>query len=265
MMGWMVHIDGGSRGNPGPAGAGVLVSRAGKVVFAAGYFLGRMTNNGAEYNGLLAGLNVLRCAGADSIEVYSDSELLVRQITGQYKVKSPDLRPLFEEALSLLRGFPDWRVQHIPRERNSEADKLANQAMDKRADVIVVDALGLSAAKALPAGRTTAAGGPSRETATSGSGNLLGAVKGQPGQGRAVEVVVLRGPAAGECPAGTKKGQVFTFTAVTPQVCVEACGAVVEAVLALLAAEDPDASSATMTPRCGRPGCGAVFEVRVRK
>ena len=252
-MSWTVHIDGGSRGNPGPAGAGVVIASANKVVFAAGYFLGRMTNNRAEYHGLLAGLRALQRAAADSIHIYSDSELLVRQIQGHYKVKSPDLRPLFEEARDLLGGFAGWEIAHIPRERNSQADKMANEAMDKRATVILRDTLGLGAGE-LPGG------GVAKSQVSAGP-----LVSGEESTGRAVEVEVIRGPESGRCPAGTRKGQVFAFTARTPDICVEACGAVIEAVLALLATADKDASSAAMTPRCGRPGCGAVFEVRVRK
>lgn len=135
-----IHIDGGARGNPGPAGAGVsIVDDDGRAVFEAGFFLGRMTNNMAEYNGLLRALAVAARAEATALDIYSDSELLVRQINGEYRVKSPKLRDLFDEASARLRRFADWRVSHVRREGNERADALANAAMDAGEDVIVTD------------------------------------------------------------------------------------------------------------------------------
>ena len=145
-MAWTAHIDGGSRGNPGPAAVGVhLADPTGAPVFAAGFSLGRKTNNQAEYQGLLTALEMLGRAHADEIEVVSDSELLVRQINGEYRVKSPILKPLFDQARLLLGGFRQWRVRHVLREYNVKADALANRAMDARADVIEHDPLGLAA------------------------------------------------------------------------------------------------------------------------
>ena len=129
-----IHIDGGSRGNPGDAGFGVHVTDAGGAVIAELYgYLGRATNNVAEYQALLHALRWATARGATEIAVFSDSELVVRQIEGRYKVKHPDLRPLYEQARILLTRFAKARVAHVPREENVEADRLANRALDERA------------------------------------------------------------------------------------------------------------------------------------
>ncbi len=134
----IAHIDGGSRGNPGPAAAGfILTDAAGAQLQARGVFLGRTTNNVAEYTGLIKALDAAAQLGAKQLAVFSDSELLVRQINGQYKVKSDLIRPLFEQAISLLAQFAGWQVRHVPREKNARADKLVNQALDARHDVEV--------------------------------------------------------------------------------------------------------------------------------
>ena len=132
-----VHIDGGSRGNPGPAGAGVVVAAAddGTVLHEAGYYLGHATNNVAEYNALLRGLEAAAALEADEVDVFSDSELLVRQMNGQYRVKNPGLRPLFEEATALAGRFGQFAILHVRREKNKEADRLVNQAINVKRDV----------------------------------------------------------------------------------------------------------------------------------
>ena len=128
-----LHVDGASRGNPGEAGFGVHVTDAAGSEVAALYgYLGRATNNVAEYQALLHGLRFALARGAARVEVYSDSELLVRQVEGRYRVKSPGLLPLHREAVSLLARFERVRVAHVPRERNREADALANRAVDER-------------------------------------------------------------------------------------------------------------------------------------
>jgi len=116
-----------------------LVDDAGEAVFEAGFFLGHMTNNMAEYNGLLQSLKAAGRTEATSLDIYSDSELLVRQINGEYRVKSPNLRGIFDEASAMLRRFSDWRVSHVRRESNTRADELANAAMDAGEDVVVTD------------------------------------------------------------------------------------------------------------------------------
>lgn len=132
----IIHTDGGSRGNPGIAGAGVVISEAdGPEVFAAGFFLGKTTNNVAEYTGLVKGLEAAVELNADEVNVFLDSELLVKQMNGQYKVKSPILKPLYDQAQQLLSNFKRSKIAHVYREHNSDADSFANQAMDAQADV----------------------------------------------------------------------------------------------------------------------------------
>ena len=127
----VVHVDGGSRGNPGPAAAGAVVSTPeGDVIDEATEFLGRTTNNVAEYRGLLLGLERARLLGATEIEIYNDSELVAHQINGRYKVKHPDMKPLYLEAMQRLREFGRWRLRSVPRAQNAAADALVNQALD---------------------------------------------------------------------------------------------------------------------------------------
>ncbi len=130
-----VFSDGASRGNPGPAGAGaVLVLASGEVVERLGLFLGTQTNNHAEYMGALLGLRRARALGAEEVELVADSQLLIRQLSGRYQVKSATLRPLYEEAQTLLASFRRHRLTHLPREENREADAMSNRAIDERLD-----------------------------------------------------------------------------------------------------------------------------------
>lgn len=130
----VIHVDGGSRGNPGPAAAAaVLSSPGGEVVDEAHEFLGVATNNVAEYQGVLLGLRRAKALGATEVEIVNDSELVARQINGQYKVKHPDMKPLFTEAMSALKGFEKWSIRNVPRAKNAEADALVNQALDSAA------------------------------------------------------------------------------------------------------------------------------------
>jgi ribonuclease HI len=128
-----VYSDGAARGNPGPAGAGaVLVEPNGQVVDRLGKYLGIQTNNFAEYMGLLLGLRRARELGVQEVEVYADSELMIRQLAGRYQVKSASLRPLYEEALDLLNRFSRVKLVHVPREMNSAADEMSNRAIDEK-------------------------------------------------------------------------------------------------------------------------------------
>jgi ribonuclease HI len=128
-----LYTDGAARGNPGPAGAGaVIVSPAGHIMAKVGKYLGETTNNVAEYTGLIIGLKRAKAMGLRELEVLADSELVVRQLSGEYQVKADHLRPLFEEARSLLAGFPDVELRHIPREENQQADDMSNRAIDLR-------------------------------------------------------------------------------------------------------------------------------------
>ncbi len=133
----IIHTDGGSRGNPGPGGAGfTLEDGQGNLLTARGIYLGKTTNNIAEYTAIKEALAAAREMGAESIRLFSDSELLVRQLNGQYKVKSDNLKALYGDCMDLLMGFKAWQVTHIYREQNKRADALANEAMDKKANVI---------------------------------------------------------------------------------------------------------------------------------
>ena len=124
-------MDGGARGNPGPAAAAAVISTPdGEVVDEAMEVLGEQTNNVAEYRGLLLGLRRARDLGATEVEVVNDSELVAKQLTGAYKVKHAGLRPLYVEAMRELRGFERWSVRSVPREQNAHADALVNQALD---------------------------------------------------------------------------------------------------------------------------------------
>jgi len=127
----VVHVDGGARGNPGPAAIGVVVADAdGRLLEEVAETIGETTNNVAEYRALLRGLERARALGADDVEVVGDSELVAKQVTGQYKVKHAGLRPLHAEALAALAAFPQWRVRTVPRAQNATADALVNAALD---------------------------------------------------------------------------------------------------------------------------------------
>jgi len=127
----VVHIDGASRGNPGPAAYGVVVDSAdGSRLAAFSGYLGKTTNNVAEYQGLLAALDHVLGKRYSRVHVRSDSELLTLQMKGVYKVKSPDLKPLYGRALELVARLESFSIEHVPRERNHEADRLANRALD---------------------------------------------------------------------------------------------------------------------------------------
>lgn len=126
-----LFVDGAARGNPGPAAIGVVVQDGrGRVIAEVGETLGETTNNVAEYRALLRGLREARKRKADDLEIRTDSDLLVRQINGTYRVKSPHLIPLHGEAIAALGVFRRWRIAHIPRTANAAADALANKALD---------------------------------------------------------------------------------------------------------------------------------------
>jgi ribonuclease HI len=127
----VVHVDGGSRGNPGPAAIGVVMSDpGGEVLEEMGERIGVATNNVAEYRALLRGLARAAELGAREIEIVNDSELVARQLTGAYRVKHAAMKPLYLEAMSALRGFERWQVRTVPREQNARADALVNRALD---------------------------------------------------------------------------------------------------------------------------------------
>src|SRR5690348_15954443 len=132
-VGWITaNVDGGARGNPGPAGYGVYIrDDSGAAIKQISEYLGYKTNNFAEYSALLAALQFAVDHGYRALRVISDSELMVRQMTGRYRVSSPDLKPLYEKARSLVRQLDKFGIEHVLRAQNKQADQLANQAMDR--------------------------------------------------------------------------------------------------------------------------------------
>jgi ribonuclease HI len=131
---WRLHCDGACRGNPGPAGAGmVLHDPQGRLQVRKGRYLGETTNNVAEYQALLLGLEEARKLAVKKLRVLADSELMVKQLNGHYRVKSPHLLPLWRQALQALQQFEAYAIMHVPREKNRLADEVANQAIDQQA------------------------------------------------------------------------------------------------------------------------------------
>ena len=128
---FFIYADGGSRGNPGPAGIGVVILDAGKKKVKEVFkYIGETTNNNAEYNALICGLEEVRSLGGDEIIINLDSELVVKQLNGEYRVKNSEIRPLFEEAIAGLKNFKSFEINHIDRSENKEADKLVNKAIN---------------------------------------------------------------------------------------------------------------------------------------
>ncbi len=157
-----LQFDGGSRGNPGPAGIGVVVAAAdGTPLVTLGRFIGRATNNVAEYRALITAMQEAKKLGAKHVLIRGDSELVVKQMTGVYRVKNPDMKVLYDEAQTILRTFARAKFEHNLRDKNELADALANKAMDRRADVTDVDA---------PAGKPSA---PAAETPPLAVGDTL--------------------------------------------------------------------------------------------
>jgi ribonuclease HI len=128
-----LYTDGASRGNPGLAGAGIVLQNdLGEELLANGHYLGRMTNNAAEYRALILGLDAALAMGCEHLAIFLDSELIVRQIQGRYKVKNETLLPLFAEVQDRLGRLGGWTIQHVPRAKNARADEMANQGIDQR-------------------------------------------------------------------------------------------------------------------------------------
>lgn len=132
-MNYCLYTDGGARGNPGPGAAGIVIKKGGEVVFAKGKYLDdHITNNQAEYRAIIGGLAVAQKMKIKNLKCYLDSELVVKQLKGEYRVKDPDLKPLFEKVLGLKRDFKEISFHHIARDKNKLADQLVNEALDRR-------------------------------------------------------------------------------------------------------------------------------------
>jgi ribonuclease HI len=129
-----VNVDGGARGNPGPAAIGVVLRSGGEVLEEVGETIGEATNNVAEYRALLRGIELAAARGASELELIGDSELVVRQVEGRYKVKNAGMKELHEEVKRALREFDSWSIRHVRRGENADADRLVNQALDGALD-----------------------------------------------------------------------------------------------------------------------------------
>jgi len=128
---FFIYADGGSRGNPGPAGIGVVILDAGKKKVKEVFkYIGETTNNNAEYNALICGLEEVRKLGGEEVTINLDSELVVKQLNGEYRVKNAEIKPLFEKAISELKNFKEFKIHHIDRAKNRDADKLVNKAIN---------------------------------------------------------------------------------------------------------------------------------------
>ncbi|MBL8878223.1 MAG: reverse transcriptase-like protein [Phycisphaerales bacterium] len=269
----VINVDGGSRGNPGPAAAGVVIARDdGQLLHEAGYFLGHDTNNGAEYKALILALRRVESMSLSHVAIRSDSELLVRQITGDYRVKSPTLAKLYEQAQLLLLRIPRWQIQHVRREENRRADWLANQALDHQRDVIIFDIddeNGGAKSKSPPADSDEkpailepaprAAAADQQSESTESQHSSVAATT----DPRIVTVSVSRRPADGACPVNACAGDGFAVDAALPAgLCVYAANALLPTILAMRGTPAGDfANVPAMTIRCGNPNCGAQFTV----
>lgn len=272
-MGLIVHVDGGARGNPGPAGAGVVIqSDDGNLIHEGAYFLGQQTNNAAEYHALIRALQRVTRCGEPTVTVRSDSELLVRQIIGEYRVKSGNLAQLFHQVQLLLLRIPCWRIQHIPREENSRADELANLAIDQQRDVVVVEVD--ADEQAVPAPPTDASAaddepavipplGGSAAPAEHGATKVAGGALPTAEPPRTVRVTLAKAPRPDGCPAGQFPTEPFVVTSTLPTgLCVHAAHALLPTIIAVLNTEVTEfAAVPTLTVRCMHAGCGATFHV----
>jgi len=129
---WIVYTDGASRGNPGLAGVGAMLLSPGGKVIELKKFLGKQTNNFAEYQAMLLALEELQKQKARHVIVRADSELMIKQMRGEYRVKNENIKPLYQKAIGFLKEFSSVSFEHVRREQNKEADRLANQAIDER-------------------------------------------------------------------------------------------------------------------------------------
>ncbi|MFN0138312.1 MAG: ribonuclease HI family protein, partial [Phycisphaerae bacterium] len=263
-LGATLHIDGGSRGNPGVAGGGVVVrGDDGARLFEAAYFFGEHTNNVSEYMALLRGIEAVARFAVTGVTIHSDSELLVRQMTGEYRVKNPHLQQLHEQAQMLLIRISGWAFRHVRREQNARADELANLAMDKRRDVIVFDAKSggenPEPAKPEPAAKApgaTRSEKPAEQHAPAGeAATIIQSV-------RAVSVKATS-TAKTTCPAGGPCFSAVTIGATLPAgICAHAAHAILPTLLAIQNTEAGEFLAVpTLTVHCSRRGCSASFQL----
>jgi len=262
----IIHVDGGARGNPGPAGAGVVIEdEQGRLIHEAGYFLGRHTNNAAEYHALLRALERAARVQSQALTICCDSELLVRQLTGEYQVRSDRLMALFNQAQLLLVRGPRWTIKHIPREQNQRADRLANLAMDQQRDIILFDVDQPQSVAAVrppePDSAQSAAGEIAADQPRPAATRRPAETVGEGSKRRAVCITLVRHPLPGCCPAGGVPEPVFTVENSLPAgLCIHAAYALLPTLLAIQNTDPGEfAAVPTLTVRCSHPGCGAEF------
>lgn len=260
-----LHIDGGSRGNPGVAGGGVVLrAEDGTRLFEGAFFFGEQTNNSAEYMALLRGLDIISGFALSGVTIHSDSELLVRQMTGEYRVKNPHLQQLHEQAQVKLIRISGWTFRHVRREQNARADELANLAMDKRRDVVAFDAKaesrsseseGNAPAAASPGANPARAEITAAESAATDSAPVIQGV-------RAVDVTA-KTTSKTTCPAGGPCFLSMTVSATLPAgICAQAAHALLPTLLAIQNTEANEFLAVpTLTVHCSRRGCTASFQL----
>ncbi len=229
-MSLILHVDGGARGNPGPSGAGVVLRTVdGRSVLEAGYWLGRMTNNQAEYRALILGLEAALERGAREIKAFGDSELIVKQVLGQYKVKAGPLKTLHGEVLDLFARFDDWTLQHVRREANSRADELVNLALDCGEDIVEIDT----------------------GSSTRSADEVVAPV--------AVVLQVVQSGDPTVCPAVMAIDQTWDIADEWPAMCIHAAACTIGTLLELRSR-----GSGVCERVCEQPGCAARFGLAVR-
>lgn len=232
----VINIDGGSRGNPGPAAAGVVIAEEdGLPIFEGGFHLGRATNNQAEYAALRLAIEKATELGGRELLIRSDSELLVKQINGEYRVRNPDLAEVFNAVIARLRKFERWKVMHVRRELNSRADELANLSLDCGCDVVETESppptAGPAKARHAPATHADTHAAPT------------------------VHAVCSKSPNADVCRAVCRARAKFDFSTRLPgELCVEAGLSMANAVARLRSGE-----RGPIDVTCRKKGCGARF------
>jgi len=227
-----LFVDGGSRGNPGPSACAYVIKNAdGEVLKVEGIYLGESTNNIAEYNALLNGLDALQKMDVHELAIFSDSELMVKQLIGEYQVRDSDLLTLFEQVQRKLLGFDRWHIKHIRREMNRQADQLVNETLDKE--------IGLQKDQ---------------------NKHEQGPCKSLP----KVLVEVTQSSRSDVCPSPMQKGQWFVFSSCIPAgLCIHAANVLLPAVIEMQTTMQKDNQNAIVTLQCNANGCGAKFNLKL--